>query len=85
MGQPDCGEFDDLIVARVLDETADWGITVTEADVRASLDRLRNDDARLTPEVARRHVWAIFPEPRQPLVVDLSDRVVDLTERVTVA
>lgn len=73
----DCGQFDDLIVARALDGAPAW---VTEADIRRSLAELRGDDARLTPIVARRRVWAIFPEPSEPVVIDLTDRVIDLTE-----
>lgn len=75
----DLADFDDFIVAQVLDETADWLPRVTEADVRRSLEQFRADDARLTPEVARRRIWRMFPEPRGPLVVDLTDRVIDLT------
>lgn len=67
--------FDELIVSRVLADTAAWPMTVTEADVRASLERLRAEDARVTPEVARRRVWTIFPEPHAPLVIDLRDPV----------
>lgn len=84
MTRPDCGEFDDLIVARVLNDTAAWAVKITEGDVRASLERLRDDDARLAPEVARRRVWLIFPEPRGPVVIDLADRLVDLTEPTAV-
>lgn len=72
-------DLDSWIVDRVL-EDADWlPFPITETDVRAALQRLRDDDRRFTPEVARRRVWAIFPEPRQPLVIDLTDRVIDLT------
>lgn len=84
MTHPDRGEFDDLIVARVLEDTAGWAVTITASAVRNSLERLRTEDARLTPEVARPHVWTIFPEPREPVVFDLTDRVIDLPETAVV-
>jgi len=68
------GDSVEVLTQRAIHAIArEWGITETEA--AEALERVKKREHRLGPEVARAQVWAMFPEPRQPVVIDLTEEV----------
>jgi hypothetical protein len=65
--------LEDLIERAVAAIAREWGISEDEA--RAALDRNMARERRLTREVARHQVWALYPEQRAPLAIDLTEPV----------